>query len=172
MNSANFYWIVGGGAFLFALLVLSAFMGSDDQELERRLERVGPQGSVRKINTQDRLHAVRRSQDSTIGFLNQLTRILPNPDKLRGRLARTGKNITLGEYLLMNALSFGVFYVIFKGLGWSLFMILTMSFALGFGIPHIVIGKIGSRRIKKFLATFPEAIDTMCRGLRSGPADF
>ncbi len=27
---------------------------------------------------------------------------------------------------------------------------------------------MGAKRIKKFLATFPEAIDTMCRGIRSG----
>jgi tight adherence protein B len=32
----------------------------------------------------------------------------------------------------------------------------------------MVTGIMGRKRIKKFLASFPEAIDTMCRGIRSG----
>jgi tight adherence protein B len=130
---------------------------------------VGFQGtSGRKINTKDRVRAVRQSQDSSIGLINHLVRFLPNPDKLRGRLARTGKNITLGEYLLMNVLSIVIAYVILSIIGVSKPVAITMTIALGLGIPHFIIGKIGNGRIKKFLATFPEAIDTLCRGLRSG----
>ena len=39
---------------------------------------------------------------------------------------------------------------------------------LGLLVPHAVTGIMGARRMKKFIATFPEAIDTMCRGIRSG----
>ncbi len=161
------YWVVGGGTFLLVFLI-GAMMNDGSGDLDRRLERVGPQGTVRKIATGDRLHAVRRSGDSGFALLNILVRMLPNPDKLRERLARTGKNITLGEYLLMNFLSLLVFFVIFRMLGWSNTTIVLMSLGLGLGLPHFVTGFIGKRRIKKFLAGFPEAIDTMCRGLRSG----
>jgi len=168
MSSLNLLFVIGGGAFIVVMLIMNALMDGGDKEFERRLERVGPQGVVRKINTQDRVHAVRRSQDSSIGFLNQLVRLLPNPDKLRSRLARTGKNITMGEYLLMNALSLAVALVISSHLDLSKAASFLLTIAVGLWIPHMVIGRIGNKRIKQFLASFPEAIDTMCRGLRSG----
>jgi tight adherence protein B len=168
MDMSSMYWIIGIGSFLFIFVVLSALTGESGSDMERRLARVGPQGGIRKISTEERVQAVRRRQDSSIKFINILIRMLPSPDKMRGRLARTGKNITLGEYLLMNALSFLVVFLIFNWIGWSKPMVIGMAIILGLGIPHFVIGFIGNRRIKKFLASFPEAIDTMCRGLRSG----
>ena len=54
-----------------------------------------------------------------------------------------------------------------NGQPWVIAAILVGVMA-GLGLPHMVIGFMGNRRIKKFLASFPEAIDTMCRGLRSG----
>jgi tight adherence protein B len=76
--------------------------------------------------------------------------------------------LPLGEYLLMNALAVGVFYLIFHMVGWSKLLGILLSVTLGLGLPHMITGYMGNKRIKKFLANFPEAIDTMCRGLRSG----
>ena len=39
---------------------------------------------------------------------------------------------------------------------------------VGVGLPHLVIGKLIKRRINKFNARFPDAIELMVRGLRSG----
>ena len=161
------YWVLGGGAFLMVFLI-GAMLSDGSDNLEKRLARVGPQGTVRKLGTDDRLHAVRKSSDSAIPFLNTLVGLLPNPDKLRARIARTGKALTLGEYLLCNALAILFFWVVFHLLQWGSTITIMLSFMLGLAIPHFVIGFIGNRRIKKFLASFPEAIDTMCRGLRSG----
>jgi len=168
MTPTMLYVLLGGGAFLL-VLIIGFFSGGEAKTLERRLTRVGPQGNVRKINADDRLRAVRHSGESGIVLINLLVRLLPNPDKIRSRLARTGKNITIGEYLLMNALAILVFFVLFHMLlRWSNAMAVFMAIMLGLGLPHFVTGFIGNRRIKKFLASFPEAIDTMCRGLRSG----
>jgi len=38
----------------------------------------------------------------------------------------------------------------------------------GFGLPHFVIGKLIKRRVAKFTSNFPDAIELMVRGLRSG----
>jgi tight adherence protein B len=70
--------------------------------------------------------------------------------------------------MLMNALSILVFFVIFHLLKWSPMIKILLSIMLGLGLPHFITGRMGNKRIKKFLASFPEAIDTMCRGLRSG----
>jgi tight adherence protein B len=163
----NLYLIMGVGGFLVILLVFLA-IGSDSGDLKKRLERVGPQGGRRKIVTDDRANSVRSTKDSSIPLLNQLTKMLPNPDKMRARLSRTGKNIALGEYLLMNALSIALFYFIFSFIGWNKIIVMPLSVMVGLAFPHMVTGRMGTKRIKKFIGNFPEAIDTMCRGIRSG----
>lgn len=169
LDSGNMYWVLGGGVFLFLALLASAFADTATEDLKRRLSRVGPGGVVRKISTRDRpAHVLRRSGDSGIPLVNQLIRLLPNPDKLRGRLARTGRTISLGEYLMVNVLLVLIFYLMFHLFGWAKAIVVLLALGLGLGVPHFVTGFMGARRIKKFLASFPEAIDTMCRGIRSG----
>jgi len=100
--------------------------------------------------------------------MNILIGFLPNPDKLRARLMRTGRDISLGNYLLVTVLMVFIFALIFHTLQWSQVIVVPLALMLGLGLPHFVIGYMGAKRIKKFLANFPEAIDTMCRGIRSG----
>src|SRR6266699_19536 len=45
---------------------------------------------------------------------------------------------------------------------------LLVGLGLGVSIPHIVIGKLGKRRVAAFINLFPDAIDLMVRALRSG----
>jgi tight adherence protein B len=45
---------------------------------------------------------------------------------------------------------------------------LLLAIAIGLYVPHALVGRMGRKRVNKFLALFPEAIDTICRGLRSG----
>ncbi len=169
LDNTTLYVVLGGGAFIFVLLVLSAFTDSPADDLQRRLTRVGPGGNVRKLTTRDRsINAVLRRTDSGIPLMNILIGMLPNPDKLRARLVRTGKEFTLGEYLLVTVLVVFLLALIFHSIGWSNVITVPLSLGFGIGVPHFVIGYIGARRMKKFLASFPEAIDTMCRGLRSG----
>jgi tight adherence protein B len=169
LTAEGMRWIMGGGAAMAALLLVAAFGGDSEGDLGQRIARVSGKGGARKIVANDRVqNAVRRTKDSGIPILDRLVKLLPNPDKLRHRLARTGRNLTLGEYLLMNALAAGLFYILFHMLGWAKIINVLLAIMLGLGLPHMVVGFMGARRIKKFLANFPEAIDTMCRGLRSG----
>src|SRR3546814_7214492 len=39
---------------------------------------------------------------------------------------------------------------------------------IGLGVPHVVTGILGVRRLNQFNALFPEAIDLIVRGLKSG----
>jgi tight adherence protein B len=168
ISSSDMRWIVGlGGAFVIVLLFL-AFGSESEEQLDRRLGRVSGKGMVRKLSSEERVQAVRRTTDSGIPILDQLIKMLPNPDKLRRRLARTGRNITIGDYLMATVLATGIFYLVFRFVGWSKIIDILLAIILGLSLPHMVIGYMGGKRIKKFLAAFPEAIDTMCRGLRSG----
>ena len=167
LDAHSLYWVMGGGVFLVALLVVAA-LTQDKADIDKRLARVGPQGGRRKIVAGDRANSVKSTKDSSIPMLDRLVKMLPNPDKLRARLARTGKEIPLGEYALMNVLVIFLFYIIFSLLGWDKIVVVPFSIMVGLFLLHAITGIMGARRMKKFNANFPEAIDTMCRGIRSG----
>src|SRR3546814_19907547 len=45
---------------------------------------------------------------------------------------------------------------------------LFLGLFIGLGLPHFVVGFVIKRRIGKFTAKFPDAIELLVRGLRSG----
>jgi tight adherence protein B len=169
----NFSLTLMGGGILVVLLLLLGVAGEEKNDnAERRLLRVsGKFLEARKASREKMTQSMRRvTTYSAIPFLDRLIKaFMPNPDKLRARLARTGKNLSLGEYLLINLILVSICFLICRfGLHWSQTTSLLAGGAAGLYIPHLVTGIMGGRRIRKFLANFPEAIDTMCRGLRSG----
>ncbi len=50
----------------------------------------------------------------------------------------------------------------------SLMISLLFGVALGLFIPHWLIGRMGKKRVARFVGLFPEAIDLMVRALRAG----
>lgn len=162
--------LLGGAVAL--LIAVFAFAGGQDggAAFKKRLERVSSGLPVRTLKQAAQGSLRRRTSDSDIPFLDKLIKAtLPNPQKMRERLERTGKSITLGAYLITNAISVLVFFLVFlKFAGWSLPVSLFSAIALGLYLPHRITGRMGDKRITAFLASFPEAIDTICRGLRSG----
>jgi len=161
--------IILGGGFLFLVVIFAMFWGDGNKDsTQKRLDRVGGVATVKPL--QETASLRRRTSDSSIPFLDHLIKAtLPNPDKMRQRLACTGKNISLAEYLLINGISVIVFFLVFTYLAhWSRPVAIFMGIAVGLYLPHMITGRMGRKRMMKFLATFPEAIDTICRGLRSG----
>jgi len=95
-------------------------------------------------------------------------RFLPKPAELKKRLARTGKSWTVGQYGMA---TLGILIVVtllpaLKGL--PLLLALMVGLGMGAGIPHYIVGFLIKRRIAKFNAKFPDAIELLVRGLRSG----
>lgn len=164
--------LLSGGGGLTLLIVLAVLLGdSTSGIMKKRLARVGGEIAATKSTKDSPAQSLRRNTSySSIAALDALIKVaMPNPDKLRARLARTGKNLSLGEYLIINALLILVFFLIFAYLAaWSKVSAIFMGIAAGLYVPHFIVNRMGNNRIKKFLGSFPEAIDTICRGLRSG----
>lgn len=94
--------------------------------------------------------------------------LIPKPALLRKRLEMTGKEISLGKYSLI---CLGVACTVALALklrGAPLLLSLLIGMFFGIGGPHFIIGKLIQRRLKKFNSNFPDAIELMVRGLRSG----
>ena len=95
--------------------------------------------------------------------------VLPKPEILRARLDRTGKRISVGGYAgvsLLVGLVAGFAAALAGGL--DLVPAALSGLAAGLLLPHKVVGFLGERRAKAFTNLFPDGIDLMVRGLRSG----
>ena len=89
-------------------------------------------------------------------------------EALATRLDRTGKPWTITQYLYASlgiALAFTV--IIYLRTGAPLMSLAVGAFA-GAGIPHMVVNYFIKRRTNQFNAKFPDAIELLVRGLRSG----
>jgi tight adherence protein B len=159
------------GAGVLAVLAMMMFaMGgpSPAKAQNRRLESVRERHSKsNEVAAQAQLKRILQTRNQTkMDGLAQ--RLIPKPALLRQRLQQTGKTWTLAQYGLacLGIIAVVALLLILKGLPVLLAVLIGM-FA-GIGVPHWVIGKMIKRRVGKFTARFPDAIDLMVRGLRSG----
>ncbi|MGE0178615.1 MAG: type II secretion system F family protein [Sphingomonas sp.] len=160
--------LLAAGLFTTLLLVMAAFAGPSVAKAQaKRLESVRERHS-RSSETVAQLQLKRifaQRQNRMEGLAQQL---IPNPALLRRRLERTGRSWTLGQYAIV---SIGLAAIAFGGLvmkGVPLILALALGLLVGLGLPHFIVGKMIQRRVDKFTARFPDAIELMVRGLRSG----
>ena len=95
-------------------------------------------------------------------------RILPNVVVMQKRLAMTGKSWTPAQYLMVSAGTFLVVALLAYLRLQNLSLALALGGVLGFGIPHFVVGHLVKKRVNQFTKRFPDAIELLVRGLRSG----
>ncbi len=98
-----------------------------------------------------------------------LKRLLPRREMLRQRLKRTGRSISVGQYLV-SCLVVGVLAgtVMSFAFGFSLPVSILGGCAGGLLLPHMFIGYLAGWRQRAFTGQFPESIDLIVRGIRSG----
>jgi tight adherence protein B len=159
--------LVALAVFIVAALLIFALFGEDDT-LRKRLHRVTATPKTAPVVPTSTDTARKNRTDSAIPAFDRFIKAaLPHPDQLRARLVRTGRAVTLGEYLLINAVSVFIFALLFS-LKFSPSIGIGLGLAIGLLLPHRITGRMGDKRTRAFLSQFPEAIDTMCRGLRAG----
>jgi len=102
-------------------------------------------------------------------FEGILRHVIPRPALLRYRLAQTGFSIGIGQYALI-CLATGAGFTLLRTLAFHLPLPLALLLGVvsGLGLPHFAVSFLIARRIRQFLADFPEAIELIIRGLRSG----
>jgi tight adherence protein B len=159
-------FIIGGvGALGLAFMAVRG--PSPAKSLKRRVELIRERhGDVLQGNAQAQIRKLFAERSSKIeGFASTL---IPKPGLMRKRLEMTGKDITLGKYAIIciGLVAAVAFLLMVKGA--PFFLSLLLGIFVGVGVPHFVIGKMIKRRVAKFNSNFPDAIELMVRGLRSG----
>jgi tight adherence protein B len=156
-----------GGVSTLAVLFMALRGPSPSKAAKRRLELLKErhaEGIAASAQAQiRRLMAARASRIE--GFASS---IIPKPALLRKRLEMTGKNISLSKYAMISAGITIVTMLLLIVRGAPFLLSFFAGLFIGIGGPHFIVGKMITRRINKFNANFPDAIELMVRGLRSG----
>jgi len=159
--------ILAVGGILIVILLALAFMGPNIGKLTaRRITaiKIRHSDSADARVAQEMRKAVAARRPLIFSNGEQISRA----DKLRLRLAQTGKKWTLKQYLYASgALAFTIMALLWLK-GAPIYLALGIGLTIGAGIPHMVIGYLVKKRVKDFTASFPDAIELLVRGLKSG----
>ncbi len=163
--------IIFGGV-LIVILVTGSLMITvlgKQRRLQARVERIGERARPLTTEEQVKRQLKRKTQSSSPLLEGLAKKLLPRPEELRLRLQRTGKSVSLGRYLVISAmlgLAGVVVGAVIIDLPW--FANVAIGIGTGVGLPHLCVGWMVARRRNAFTRMFPDAIDLMVRGLRSG----
>ena len=156
-------------ALILCLVIYAVSEGANGRRFKRRL--AGVRDRARGVVSVEA--AVTRSlarQQSATPRIDRIARQwLPRRDMLAHRLARTGRRISVGQYS-MTTFGLAVLFAITLACTTPIGVVasLPVGLAIGTALPHMVVGRMGKRRVAAFVGLFPEAIDLMVRALRSG----
>jgi len=156
-----------GGVFTLGLVFI-AFSGPNAAKaLKRRVESVKERhGEMSGSIAQAQVRKMFGQNEGRLeGYASSL---IPRPALLRKRLEMTGREITLGKYALFCLGLAAVVATLAFLRGAPISLAVLFGLAIGIGLPHFIVSRMIKRRILKFNANFPDAIDLMVRGLRSG----
>ncbi len=156
-----------GGVFTLGLVFI-AFSGPNAAKaLKRRIESVKERhGEMSGFIAQAQVRKMFGQNEGRLeGYASSL---IPRPALLRKRLEMTGREITLGKYALFCLGLAAVVATLAFLRGAPISLAVLFGLAIGIGLPHFIVSRMIKRRILKFNANFPDAIDLMVRGLRSG----
>jgi tight adherence protein B len=161
--------IVAIGVLGALLLGGKALSGPNPRKaFKRRMELIKERHADSSLaaNAQAQIRKLMAARNNRVESL--FSTLIPKPALMRQRLEQTGKPITLGKYAMW---SVGLIVLVAAALmikGLPFLLAFFVGLFAGVAIPHFVIGFLIKRRINKFNSNFPDAIELMVRGLRSG----
>ena len=158
--------IVAGAILAFALLVILVGGPSAGKAKTRRLAMVKDRHAA---STEAVVAAqMRKTIQSGRTGDSSLTQLLPRREELEKRIRRTGKNWTLTQYMFATMIVFVVATGAMLVVRAPVLMAGLVGLLLSLGLPYLVVGMTIKKRVAAFNSRFPDAIDLLVRGLKSG----
>jgi tight adherence protein B len=159
--------LIFGGVGALALAFMALRGPSAAKAVKRRIELIKERhGDVIAGNAQAQIRKLFAERASK--FEGYASTLIPKPALLRKRLEMTGREISLAKYSSICLGTTAFVMVAFMVRGAPFFLSLLLGLFFGIGGPHFIVGKMIKRRVNKFNSNFPDAIELMVRGLRSG----
>jgi tight adherence protein B len=163
---ANIFLFFTVGIIFFALFYV---MGSrrralqkDIAKLQSRVQDNKPQQGISELS-------LRRKSNESSSLFTMLAKPLPSFNKLGDRLERAGINLSPKQYALRRifwliGITFAVSFILKK----SILLGIFLGIIFGVWLPLKWMQRNINKQNKAFLRIFPDAIDLIVRGLRSG----
>jgi tight adherence protein B len=155
------------GLIVLALVLHSVFGGGKERkQMQKRIEQLRarslPPAKIAEMS-------LRRKNNTPQGLLYLLIKPLPDFKSLENKLERTGKGITPKQYVLRRVIIVLLCVMIIAGLfKKSFFLAVFVGLMVGIWLPLKLLDMNIAKQNKAFLQLFPDAIDLIVRGLRSG----
>ncbi|WP_447762826.1 type II secretion system F family protein [Sphingopyxis panaciterrae] len=159
--------IIAAAFLAFAVLVILLGGPSVGKAKNRRLSMV----KDRHANSTEAVVAaqMRKTIQAAGGQGNaSISSLMPRREQMELRLRRTGKGWTVSQFMFGSMAAFviatGALLIlrappIFAGL---------VGLMVGIGLPNMIVGRLIKKRVMQFTTRFPDAIDLLVRGLKSG----
>jgi len=146
--------MIVAGLLVFALGGLAFVFTSGDSKAQKRQAAL-QKGAARKKQISDSLKELEKKQGQTRLSLEM-------------KIQQAGFSFGRRQYMIMSGISgLAVAVLMYVATG-SLYIALPASIIGLFGLPSFMLARLRKRRINKFVAEFPNAIDIIVRGVRAG----
>ncbi|KQM71917.1 type II secretion system F family protein [Sphingomonas sp. Leaf20] len=166
MDMMPFVMVMLGATLVIGMIVFAFAGPSTGRAQTRRIASLRERHGEGAVITEAQMRRIANARDTRMDLA--VGRILPNPAELAKRLAMTGKDWTVGQYGVATAVIALVVATLMLLKGLPILLALFVGLFIGVGLPHLVVGKVITRRVGKFTQKFPDAIELLVRGLRSG----
>lgn len=161
--------VLSAGVFLTVIVGWLALQGERTRDARLLARRLAEVRTGRRRNAVQAKAVDLRRDDGGKGLDKVISRLVPRVSGLRVRLGRTGRKISVAAYLSVSvllAVAVAVTgYVVVK---LPPATVVLAGLGLGLLLPHLAVGMMIKGRQARFNNLFPDAIDLMVRGLRSG----
>ena len=148
----------------------------EEQRVDKRIKSVQRNDADRNAakSTRERNAEASKRRKTVEGSLKELEQKLQNRDKIiksppiklqiqQAGLKWTMRMFYIGSGVFAVAMSIAAFFA-----GAPIYAVPGVLLACGLGVPRWVVSFLRKRRIKKFLAEFPNSIDVIVRAIKSG----
>jgi tight adherence protein B len=154
---------IGGVAWVFIYPLLSG-----ERQVERRKETVTKTGAVAAARVPRGQTKTRREQVE--GTLKELEarQAKQKSVPLQVKMQQAGLTWSKRQFFLISAAMGVGAFVVFLLIDAGVLAALAIAFAAAFGMPLWLLKFLKKRRETKFLEAFPDAVDTIVRGIKSG----
>ena len=153
---------IGGVAYVFIYPLISG-----ERQAEQRRASVARSEPVARSTGKTQQRSRREQVEETLKDLDVKAKKPKNPP-LHIKIAQAGLSWSKNQFLMIAAgLGLGGFVLVLFLTG-ALIPALACGFAAGVGAPLWLLKFLKKRREKKFLEMFPDAVDVIVRGIKSG----
>lgn len=156
------------GGMLVSLLIIGIVLGGDSERKRtlKRIDRIKKRKPAPPFSAQDL--SLRRKRQNTRGILYWLAKPLPDFKRFGVQLQRAGVTMTPKQYVMRRILTCLGLLLAARAFGASLPLALLAGLLLGVWMPLKLLQRRIGKQQKAFLRVFPDGIDLIVRGLRSG----